>query len=82
MKAYQLKTPLKVWGQEFTTGRIVCETGNQTLVIATPTQPHVFISNSYLSKLRSDEQVEEIVLEEIKWIHPHLYKPIKTQLHG
>ena len=76
MKAYKLTQDLPVYGGKIDTGRILYSINNQLLVLATPTEPHTFISNYSFKQ----EFTEEIDLLEEKWIHPHLFKPIKNKV--
>lgn len=58
-------------------GRYVAKIDNQTIMLATPTKPQMFIDNYYLNSCVT----EQCNLEDIKWIHPHLYKPIKKEIY-
>lgn len=57
-------------------GRHLIETKEGVLVLATPTLPHYFTSRYNLQTSIS----ETIPLIEEKWLHPHLYLPIKKEI--
>lgn len=76
MKAYKLIQDLPVYGGKIQVNRILYLINNQIVVIATPTEPQTFISNFAFSKAL---HIEIDLLQE-KWIHPHLFKPIKNKV--
>jgi hypothetical protein len=76
MKAIKITVPF--YG--INVGRIMYMVGNQTLVIATPTEPQMFILNIVYNNAIKEKKGEEIDLLEERWLHPHLYKPIKNEV--
>lgn len=78
MKAYKLNTTVNTYEK----GRILCEHGSQTILVATPSKPQSFAYNETLRHLQRSGQVDEIDLINEKWIHPHLFKPIKQIIYN
>ena len=58
-------------------GRYITKVNNQTILLATPDKPQAFIDNYTINSCIT----EQYNLEDIKWIHPHLYKPIKKEIY-
>lgn len=50
----------------------------RTLLAATPILPQVFWDNSTLNRLLEKGYLEEIDILKEKWLHYHLYRPIKN----
>ena len=73
MKAYKLRVTTN--GME--KGRIIYE----DLILATPTKPTRYNGGKYILSWNK-ENFEEVELENEKWIHPHLIKPLKNILFG
>lgn len=71
MTAYKIKDESAHYA-----GRIIVNYNNLTILLGTPTKPQFVCS--YLDGSRYPHDVVE--LEDVKWIHPHLYKPLKIEL--
>lgn len=57
-------------------GRYLAKVDNQLIVLATPDKPQMFVDNYTLNSCVT----EELNLEDITWLHPHLYKTIKKEI--
>lgn len=77
MKAYKLKESINGYDKD----RMFCNFGTLTLLLATPKEKQGFVYNSTVNTLNSKGLLEEFNLEDEKWIHPHLYKPIRQALN-
>lgn len=74
MKAYKLlEDKFPNWKQEH--GRYFVEFENQAIMLATPTLQQTFISLTKYDAIKRNGT--EYDVESLKWLHPHLYKPIK-----
>ena len=82
MKVYKLKENYKDPYRSITKGRIFCRYGTETILLATPTEGTKFIWGNILYQLENTGFIEEVELENEKWIHPHLYKPIKKEIYN
>lgn len=60
------------------TGRLMIPVGNETMLLATPTKEQQFISQGLFDRVPKIE----VNLEDEKWIHPHLYKPVKDAFNS
>jgi hypothetical protein len=76
MTAYKLKDKYN----RLDAGRLFYRLGTEVLLIATPTLPQEFFYVYQFDTMKRDGLVEEVDLLKEKWIHPHLYKPIKEEL--
>ena len=57
-------------------GRYLVKTGSQLMMLATPDKPQRFEDNYTLNSCVT----EECNLEDVTWLHPHLYRPIKKEI--
>ncbi len=74
MKAYKIgENDLNI-----TTGRLFYQLENSTILLATPKEPTQFFSNFTFERLREKKLVQEVSLLEERWVHPHLYKPVRA----
>jgi hypothetical protein len=82
MKVLKLKEHYKDSYRSIEKGRLFITYNNEAILIASPTQPTVFIGNYFLNALQKNNSLEEVDLENEYMYHPHLYKPIKELLKG
>lgn len=75
MKAYKIKEDIN---KLLTKDRLLMPWENQLLLLATPVEPQYFITNDLK---RFAEKIEEVDLMQEKWVHPHLWKPIKAEVY-
>lgn len=61
-------------------GKIFVPVENQIVLLATPTEPQMFYDKWTFNKFKDSGSLLEVELEDERWIHPHLYKPIKDIL--
>lgn len=54
----------------------------EVLIAATPTIGQSFASAHWLERLKKEGEAVEVNLLDEKWVHPHLYKPIKDKVYG
>lgn len=60
-----------------------------TIVLATPTEPQIIVPHGFVERITDKltmeagsitKDVVEVNLLDEKWVHPHLYKPLKDEL--
>lgn len=74
MKAYKL---IEKVNDVYTKDRIFVKLENGSVILlGNFTQGQQFVYNMTITQLK--EKLIEIELEDEKWIHPHLYKPLKS----
>lgn len=66
--------------QNIREGRLFFELDNLTILLATPTLGTQFFSNFTFKKMQEKGIVTPVELEQEKWAHPHLYKPVRAKM--
>lgn len=61
-------------------GRLLVEFNGIVILLATPTLPTQFFSKFTFERIRQMGWVDLVVLEDEKWVLPHLYKPVRLEL--
>lgn len=74
MNVYKLK---ESQSDSLAKGRLIVKHGNEYVLLATPTVGTLFIGSWTVDKLKNSGVLEEVVLDDEKWVHPHLYKPVR-----
>lgn len=77
MTAYKIKESVNSLLEK---GRLFCQFDTYTMLLATPTKPQMFYDGYGFQRMKIQGQVEEVELENEKWVIPHLYKPIRLKL--
>lgn len=73
---------LETQNDTLTKGRLFYKHNTQAMLLATPTQGQMFWLNSSFDKLLKEGKVQEVNLLDQRWIHPHLYAPIKKEVEN
>lgn len=76
MKVFKLKDNVNS-STTLEKGRLLVKHGNDYVLLATPTKGTLFIGHWTVSSVKNQGLLEEVELSEEKWVHPHLYKPIR-----
>lgn len=76
MIAYKLKEN----NSNLNAGRLFAQMNNYVILLATCTEGQSFYDSWTFNRLKNMGLLEEVCIEDEKWIHPHLYKPIKQLL--
>ena len=74
MKVFKLKENVS---ESISVGRLIVKHGNEYVLLATPTKGTLFIGGWTVTSLQNKGVLEPVELSEEKWVHPHLYKPIR-----
>lgn len=74
MKVFKLKDNVS---DSISAGRLIVKHGNEYVLLATPTKGTIFIGSWTVTSIKNKGLLEEVELADEKWVHPHLYKPVR-----
>jgi hypothetical protein len=80
MKAFKLKEDYGGYGGFiYKQGRLLVKMSSEPIMLATPTQGTLFCGNYLFNTLQNKGLLEEVDLQNERWVHPHLHKSVRIE---